>query len=392
MTTPTAPRSTEGEMLQSLIDVAPQAIVAVDLDWHVTRWNRAAEALFGWTAEEIIGQPLLYVPPEQQAEFKRMQQQLNAGKSLGVVETVRQHKDGHEVSVLRAVSVLRDSEGRPVSYVAVLTDLTERKQLEEQLRHAQKMEAIGCLAGGVAHDFNNMLTVIASCAAMMRQRPHSEEDSEDLEAIATSAERAAALTRQLLLFSRKQATTLFKVDANQIVAEMEPMLRRLLRENIALETSVSKDEALVTADPTQLQQVILNLFVNAADAMPDGGALTIETAVVSVDPDRVRAHPRAKGGTHLHLRVRDTGIGMDATTMARIFEPFFTTKPLGKDGDGARDDVRRGRATRRTHSASKARRGKGASFTSSSRVPSPAPPPRKVPAAATHATPSRRRG
>lgn len=317
------------EMLQSLIDVAPQAINAVDLDFTVTRWNRASEQLFGWSAAEVIGQRLPIVPEEHTAEFRSFQAMLESGQVILPREIVRKRKDGTIVSVLLAVSILRDAALAPLGYIAVITDLSDRKSLEEQLRQSQKMEAIGRLAGGVAHDFNNMLTVITSSAALLRETARHDEHGENLDAIATAAARASALTRQLLLFSRKQVVHLVPLNVNDVIADTSPMLRRLVRENIHYRTVLDETLGDVTADPTQMQQVIMNLVVNASDAMPDGGVLTMETRNAELDDDYAAGHAGVTPGAYVRLTISDTGIGMSEETVGKIFEPFFTTKPAG---------------------------------------------------------------
>ena len=318
------------EAMQSLIDLAPQAIVAVDSDWNVTRWNRAAETLFGWSANEVLGKPIPFVPEEGYADFLRLRERVIADKALVPQEVVRKRKDGSLVSVLLSTGAIRDLAHSKVGYLAVFTDLTERKSLEAQLRQSQKMEAVGRLAGGIAHDFNNLLTIITSCTALLLESAHAGEDREDIEAIQSAAQRAAALTRQLLLFSRKQLASTERVDLSRLVDEMVPMLRRLLRANIQCDTLLQADVGKVVADPTQLEQVILNLVVNASDAMPDGGVLTIETRSVKLDEAYAARHAGVNAGPYVELIVRDTGIGMNAATMARIFEPFFTTKETNR--------------------------------------------------------------
>ncbi len=318
------------EAMQSLIDLAPQAIVAVDSDWNVTRWNRAAETLFGWSASEVLGRPIPFVPEEGYAEFRRLRERVIEDKALTPHEVVRKRKDGALVSVLLSTGAIRDVAHSKVGYLGVFTDLTERKSLEAQLRQSQKMEAVGRLAGGVAHDFNNLLTIITSCSALLLESPRAGEDREDIEAIQSAAQRAAALTRQLLLFSRKQMASNERVDLSKLVDDMVPMLRRLLRANIQCNTVLQADVGKVSADPTQLEQVILNLVVNASDAMPDGGVLTIETRSVRLDESYAARHAGVQAGSYIELVVTDTGIGMSAATMARIFEPFFTTKELNR--------------------------------------------------------------
>jgi nitrogen-specific signal transduction histidine kinase len=210
-------------------------------------------------------------------------------------------------------------------------DLSERLLLENQLRQSQKMEAVGRLAGGVAHDFNNLLTVIGGRAVMALDRVRGDPVLQPaLEIIARTADRAAALTSQLLAFSRRQILQPRVLEINAVVKGIEPILRRVIGEDVDLVLEVDPAAGTVRADPGQLEQVILNLAVNARDAMPQGGRLVLETANVELDETYARQHADARPGAHVLLAVSDTGTGMDAATQARLFEPFFTTKPLGK--------------------------------------------------------------
>ena len=228
-------------------------------------------------------------------------------------------------------SPLTDASGKIVSIAGMAEDITERRELEDQLRQAQKLEAIGSLAGGVAHDFNNLLSVILTYSELIGSglAPDSPLLA-DLEQINGAGRRAADLTRQLLAFSRRQVLKPRVIDLNQIVGGMEKMLRRLLGEDVELTVLVPAAVAAVNVDPGQMEQVIMNLAVNARDAMPEGGKLTIEIARVDLDQAYASSHPNATAGPHVMLAVSDTGIGMDAATRARAFEPFFTTKEPGK--------------------------------------------------------------
>jgi signal transduction histidine kinase/ActR/RegA family two-component response regulator len=224
---------------------------------------------------------------------------------------------------------LRNEEGEPLTVMEVSRDVTERKQLQEQFLQAQKMEAIGQLAGGVAHDFNNLLTVMLGYSEMLLHNLEDERLKSHVEAISNAAERAGRLTSQLLAFSRKQIREPRVLNINDIVAETDNMLRRVIGEDIKLTTVLDKDLSHVRIDPGQIEQVIMNLTVNARDAMPDGGKLVIETANVELDAEYANAHLSVQPGEHVMLAVTDTGHGMDEETRKHIFEPFFTTKEVG---------------------------------------------------------------
>jgi nitrogen-specific signal transduction histidine kinase/CheY-like chemotaxis protein len=209
--------------------------------------------------------------------------------------------------------------------------VTEKRRLEQQLRQAQKMEAVGRLAGGVAHDFNNILGVIMGYADIVSRRlPRGDALAGKVAEILKAADRAAGLTRQLLAFSRKQILQPRVLDLNSVMGDMDKMLRRLIGEDVELKTRLQEHLGSVMADPGQMEQVIMNLAVNARDAMPEGGSLLLETRDVELDESYVQVHPSTRSGPHVMLAVSDTGCGMDQETMARIFEPFFTTKDQGK--------------------------------------------------------------
>jgi two-component system cell cycle sensor histidine kinase/response regulator CckA len=236
-------------------------------------------------------------------------------------------RDGRRIQI-EVASRLIFQEGQPVGTEAICRDITERLELEDQLRQAQRLEAIGRLAGGVAHDFNNLLTVIGGYTeSLLEGRDRSKEF--ELGQIAAAAERAAILTRQLLAFSRRQVLQPRVVGLNEVVEGVTPMLSRLIGEDLELVASLEPKLNRVLADPNQVEQVLLNLAVNARDAMPDGGRLTIQTANVELDDEYVAHHGESVAGPHVMLAVSDTGTGIDAETLAHMFEPFFTTKPVG---------------------------------------------------------------
>ena len=318
------------QTLRTLIDASVLGIVALDRDGRVSLWNSAATRLFGWSAQEVLGRPLPTIPEDRRAEFDEGWAQSRAGRDV-IYETQRQRKDGSLADVLLSSAPIFDPHGQLMGTVAIFVDITERKQLEEQLRQAVKMEGIGRLAGGIAHDFNNLLTVIGGRSyILLSQLPAGHPMRRDLLLIQQTGDRAAALTRQLLAFSRKQTLAPTVIDLNEIVAGMRTLLERVLGEDVNLIMDLDPSLASVTADPGQIEQVILNMAVNARDAMPKGGQLMLETRQVEVGPANLRQQVELAPGPYEVLSIRDTGVGMDATTVTRVFEPFFTTKAVGK--------------------------------------------------------------
>ena len=258
----------------------------------------------------------------------------NEARRTGMGRTVQyriRHKDGRWLTLESTASVVRNRDGQVEKLVIVNRDITERKQLEEQLNRSQKLEAIGRLSGGVAHDFNNLLGLIIGYSEALQEKiPPDDPYREAVDEIQNAGKRAAALTQQLLAFSRKQVLEPRILSVNTVIADIEKMLRRLVGEDIQMDLLLSPDTVTVKADRSQIEQVILNLVVNARDAMPDGGKLTIETGNWTLDRSTVLRHPYVIPGPYAMLKVTDTGCGMDAELQSHIFEPFFTTKEKGK--------------------------------------------------------------
>jgi len=290
--------------------------------------NQAAVAHYGYSREEFLTMTLADVrPPEDVPALREATSRAPKGPHVG--QWRHRLKDGRLIDVEVAAHAISYG-GRP-AVLAVLQDVTQRKQLEERLRQAAKMEAVGVLAGGVAHDFNNLLTIINGYSQLLLEAlPAGEPNHSAVEQIMKAGERAAALTRQLLAFSRHQALQPRILNLNQLISGMESMLQRLIGEDIELRYVPRRDLGQVNADPGQLEQVVMNLVVNARDALPRGGIVIIETANVELDENYVATRPGMKAGPHVALMVSDNGVGMDAATRARLFEPFFTTKEPGR--------------------------------------------------------------
>jgi PAS domain S-box-containing protein len=319
--------------LASIVESSEDAIIGKTLDGIVTSWNRGAERTFGYTADEVIGKPIgLLIPQDRVEEESQFIERVKQGGRVSHFETVRRRKDGTELNIALTISPIQDEEGMIIGFSKIARDITEHKSLEAQLRQSQKMEGVGQLAGGIAHDFNNLLTVINSYSDMLLGEVGFDSPfvRNGLEQMKEAGHRAASLTRQLLMFSRQQVLEPKVLDLNEVVSNIAKLLRRLIGEDITLVLCPNPALGRVKVDPAQMEQVIMNLAVNARDAMPDGGQLTIETGNVELDHAYARTHALVQPGPYVMLAVSDTGCGMDAETQARIFEPFFTTKGVGK--------------------------------------------------------------
>jgi PAS domain S-box-containing protein len=321
----------ESARLAAIVSSSTDAIMSADTAGRIMSWNAAAERLLGYTVEEILGQHISLLHPDGRPETLAMLAAVQRGEPVEEIKTLRRRKDGSQVHISLTMFALRDLEGQVIGMSAMARDIGERTELESRLRQAQKMEAVGRLAGGVAHDFNNLLTVIGAHSSFLLESLESDDPRyEDAEAIQKATIRAAGLTRQLLAFSRKQILKPTSLALNAIIEETREMLRRLLGEDIEILTELASDLGRVVADASQINQVLVNLAVNARDAMPSGGVLTIATRNVAIVAGTAAARGVLPTGTYALIEVRDTGVGMDQTVMARLFEPFYTTKGPGK--------------------------------------------------------------
>jgi PAS domain S-box-containing protein len=318
--------------LDTVVQSSHDAIISLNTSGIILTWNSGAERIFGYAAKEAIGQSILFLSTlDRLDEIPRLLERIKRADAVEHFETVRVKKDGTKINVALTLAPIKNLDGQVVGVSSVARDVTESKDLEDMLRQAQKMEAMGQLAGGVAHDFNNLLGVILGYTGLILDRLSPDDPNhKGIEEIQKAGDRAALLTRQLLAFSRKQVLQPKVLDLNTVVAGTEKLLRRLIGEHIELLVVLSPALGLVKADAGQLEQIIMNLAVNARDAMPAGGQLTIETSNVELSEEYVAQHPSTRPGPYVMLAVTDTGCGMDVKTKAHMFEPFFTTKEIGK--------------------------------------------------------------
>ena len=327
-------KRTEEELrkLSRAVEQSPVSIVITDLDGKIEYVNPKLCQVTGYTQAEVLGRTprILKSGEMSQAEYRQLWQTIKSGKEWRG-EFHNRKKNGELFWELASLSPIFDGSGTITHFLAVKEDITEHKRLEHEFRQAQKMEAFGQLAGGVAHDFNNLLTVIQGNATLLETGTLSEdEQGEALRQISQASERASSLTRQLLMFSRRQAVRLESLDLNDVVLNMTKMLQRLIGEHITLVSEYAPGGAPVQADVGMMEQVLMNLAVNSRDAMPNGGRLSIQTKLLSLGEDATRTNPRARPGRFVRLSVADTGEGIAPEHLAQIFEPFFTTKDIGK--------------------------------------------------------------
>ena len=319
------------EYLESIINCLGDAIVVKDQLHRFVLVNDSFLKMEGKTRNEVLGETAYSMLPKDTADlvWKREEDTLNNGTQNADEIGLPDNKGNIRTFMARTARLI-DKQGNR-QFVGAFRDITDYRRLQQQFLQSQKMEAVGMLAGGVAHDFNNLLNVINGyCEIILEDLGPQDPLRNDVEQISMAGKRASSLTTQLLAFSRKQILQPEMLDLNDLISGMTPMLRRLIRENIEFAALAAPGLGLVSADPSKIQQIIMNLVVNAGDAMPDGGKLIIETANVELDEDYVRRHQAGKPGDYVMLAISDNGVGMDEATQARVFEPFFTTKGKGK--------------------------------------------------------------
>ncbi|TCO84385.1 PAS domain S-box-containing protein [Chthoniobacter flavus] len=318
--------------LAAVVANSNDAIVACTLDGKIVSWNVGAERIYGYAAEEVIGKQLdILIPPDRLDEFPQALTMVKRGESVANYETMRVRKDGKRLSMSLTDSPIRSEGGRVTGLSSIARDITERKRLEEELLQSQKMDAVGRLAGGIAHDFNNILTAILGYSDLLiGQIDERQWMYKHLSEIRKAADFAASLTHQLLAFSRRQPLFLRVFNINDTVKNMQKMLQRVIGEHIQIHTHLKAEIGRLKADPSQLEQVLLNLCVNARDAMPNGGSISIETADVTYFLDDFYSVNEMPAGEYVKLTICDTGTGMTADVKKHIFEPFFTTKEKGQ--------------------------------------------------------------
>jgi PAS domain S-box-containing protein len=327
------------QRFKELYNNAPVGYFEYDAQGRITSINRTELEMLGYAFEEMIGQPVWkFIVEEEIARQQILAKLAGTMPSVRGLERTYRRKDGTTFPAIVEDRLILDSEGKIKGIRATIQDITERKKaeqemvvLQEQLRQSQKMEAIGRLAGGIAHDFNNLLTIIKGYTQLsLLEMREGDPLRANLEEVKNATDRAADLIRQILAFSRRQVLDMMILDLNMVMGDLDKMLRRVIGEDIELVTQLAEDLGRVKTDPGQIQQVIMNLAVNARDAMPNGGKLTIETANVELDEAYARAHVAVKPGRYVMLSVSDTGVGMSAEVRDQVFEPFFTTKEKGK--------------------------------------------------------------
>ena len=310
----------------ALLDQAQDAILVRDLEQNILFWNKGAEKIYGWTAEEVVGKNVFKESSRQIDEARRAV--IQNGKWQGEIHQTR--RDGTDITVESRWTLVRDEKGQPNSILVINTDVTEKKRMEAQFLRAQRMESIGTLAGGIAHDLNNVLSPILMAIDMLQLKATDEASKKWLDVLRTNAERGGDMVRQVLSFARGVEGERVALQPKHLIKEIVKILRETLPKSIEISFKIPNDLWIISADATQMHQVLMNLCVNARDAMPEGGSISIKAENVLVDENYARMHLEAKPGRFVMISVSDTGPGMPAEIQSRIFEPFFTTKEMTK--------------------------------------------------------------
>jgi PAS domain S-box-containing protein len=315
----------------ALLDKAQDAIAVHDVEGSIVYWNKSAARMYGWSADEIIGKnasDVLYKQVELESPSSPLKMALNAGEWSG--ELKQTTKEGKEITVQSRWTLVRDNNGEPKSLLVINSDVTETKRLEAQILRTQRMESIGTLAGGIAHDLNNVLSPIMLSISLLERKLPDDQSKQILKLVENSAKRGAALVKQVLTFARGFEGVRSLMSISHIIKEMQMFAMQSFPKNVELRVNVPKNLWSIQGDPTQLHQVVLNLCVNARDAMPNGGSIAISVENTTLDRNYAAMNPEAKPGPYIILKVKDTGMGIPPQVLERIFEPFFTTKEVGK--------------------------------------------------------------
>ena len=320
----------ETERLASIVASSDDAIVGLHLNGTITSWNRGAQKIFGHSAEDVVGASIMQIiPPDGQAEEIRRVESVARGEGVERLETIRITKDGRRIEVSLTLSPIRDVNGAVIGISNVARDISEQKRLERHFLRAQRLESIGTLAGGIAHDLNNVFTPIMLSLELLRMSSPDQENQELISVIDGSARRGSEMVRQVLSFARGVKGQRLEIDVEHLILEVQKITKDTFLKHIAIRTDVPANAWRIIGDATQLHQVLLNLCVNARDAMPNGGQLVMAAENVTLDAHDADVDIDAKAGAYVVLRVEDSGTGMSADVLDRIFDPFFTTKGVG---------------------------------------------------------------
>ncbi|MBK6724574.1 MAG: PAS domain S-box protein [Acidobacteria bacterium] len=314
----------------SLLDKAQDAILVCDLNYEILYWNKGAERVYGWPAETALGRNIVELIGENDREHLQQARAALENSDEWKSETSQSKRSGESITIESRWTLVRDEKGVPDYYLIINTDVTEQKRTQEHLFRAQRMESIGTLAGGIAHDLNNILSPIMMSVDMLQLNENDSETSRWLSMIKENAERGTELVKQVLTFARGMTGERVRVQLKHIVKDLVAVLTETLPRSITVKFDIPPDLWVISADPTQIHQVLMNVCINARDAMPMGGTLTIKGSNILVDDNYAKMNIDADPGNFVHLTVSDTGTGMTLDVLQRIFDPFFTTKEVGK--------------------------------------------------------------